>query len=397
MNLPSAANACSRCILTADDDPELRVDERRECQHCAHFDQTMRDNALSTAQEKERRLAAALAEIKNYGRGHDYDCLIGVSGGIDSSYLAFRAKRFGLRPLIMHFDNGWNSELAVMNIENIVKRLDCDLYTHVNDWNEFRDLQLSFFKASVVDIELITDHAIAAIQFALARKFRIKYVLSGANLATEAILPRHWHHWKLDLLNITSIHDRFGKLPLKTFPQLGFFKHQFYTRTQTIRTVPLLDYLHYDKEEAKRTIIEELGWRDYGGKHYESIFTRFYQAYILPRKFHIDKRKAHLSTLICSGQMTRGQALAEMRKPIFDTDRMADDKEYVTKKLGLTADEFEDIMRLPVKQHLDYPSYFHSHYKHQAAISAAVRSSARTLGLPVGTPQSGWLGARRQP
>jgi len=364
---------CSNCILDTIDDADLRFDSRGVCNYCNDFYSAHSHNTQENKFESGKELLKIISEIKEAGKNKPYDCILGVSGGVDSTYLAYQAKKLGLRPLIIHYDNGWNSELAVMNIENLIRKLDFNLYTYVNDWDEFKDLQLSFMKASVVDIELLTDHAIGALQFMLAKKYNVKYILSGANNATEAVLPPHWYHWKTDALNITSIHSQFGTKKLKTYPLLGYFKRLYYTRVLKIQTIPLLDYLPFNKEDAKRTIIKELDWKDYGGKHYESIFTRFYQSYILPRKFKIDKRKAHLSTLICSGQITREEALLEMKKEIFPADKLREDKAYVIKKLGLSEEEFENIMRLPIKRHTDYPSYLTRHYKYEALIAKKIK------------------------
>jgi N-acetyl sugar amidotransferase len=324
-----------------------------------------------------------LEEIKAAGKKRDYDCVVGVSGGVDSTYVAWLAKEYGLRSLAVHCDNGWNSELAVKNIENIVKKLDFDLYTHVINWEEFRDLQLSYLKASVVDIEAITDHAIIATLYQVAAKNKIKYILSGENIATEGLLPQHWVHNKNDLINIKAIHRRFGSMPLKTYPTLGFGKNLLYQRMLGINYLTVLDYVDYVKEDAKEIIVEELGWRDYGGKHYESIFTRFYQSYILPTKFHIDKRKSHLSTLVCSGQMTREAALEKIKDPIIDNDVLGADKEYVIKKFGLTAKSFEEIMALPIKQHTDYPSILNLYRRFRPAyrkIKPILRITAEIQG-----------------
>jgi N-acetyl sugar amidotransferase len=293
--------------------------------------------------------------------------------------LVYKAGQLGLRPSVVHYDNGWNSELAVMNIENIVKRLNLDLYTVVNNWEEFKDLQRSFLKANVVDIEMLTDQAIMAVQYKVATKFNISYILGGANTATESILPKSWYHWKIDVLNILAIHKKFGQIPLKTYPTLTYFKRLYVKHFKRIQLVNLLNYMPYNKVEAKKTIMEKIGWQDYGGKHFESIFTRFYQAYILPVKFHIDKRKAHLASLICSGQMTREEALEELKKPIYDADKLIEDKEYVVKKLGMTEQEFDAYMQEPAKSHLDYPSYLTRHYKMEAAFFWLVRPINRMV------------------
>ncbi len=346
---------CSKCILDNIDYPEITFDEAGVCNMCKAYDDISAKHEISQ-EEKEKNLEELIVEVKENGKNHEYDCIIGLSGGIDSSFVAYEAKQFGLRPLIVHLDNGWNSELAVKNIENIVRKLVFDLYTHVINWNEFKDLQLSFFKASVIDIELLTDHAISAVLMKLASKHGVKYILSGENIVTEGRLPPNWVHFKNDLINIKAIHNKYGKVPIKTFPTLGVGKLYYYQKINGIKTIPLLDFIEYNKQKAKDIIITELEWRDYGGKHYESVFTRFYQSYILPVKFHADKRKSHYSTLICSGQLTRNEALELMKLPIYDEQKLKEDKEYIIKKLGLTEIEFNEMMKQPIRKHTEFHS-----------------------------------------
>lgn len=346
---------CNNCIHDNIDYPEITFDENGVCNMCRSYIEISSKQILSNTQ-KTKALKKLIDKIKSEGTNKEYDCIVGLSGGVDSCFVAYKAKEFGLRPLIVHLDNGWNSELAVKNIENIVRKLGFDLYTHVINWNEFRDLQLSYFKASVVDIEALTDHAISAILYRMADKYNVKYILSGENIVTEGRLPPSWVHLKNDLINIKAIHKKFGNIPIKTFPTLGAIRLSYYKNIRKIKYIPLLDYLDYNKQKAKEIITKELEWRDYGGKHYESLFTRFYQSYILPVKFHIDKRKSHYSTLVCSEQLTRGEALELMKLPIYDKDKLKEDKEYVLKKLGLTEKEFDEIMKQPIKAHTDYPS-----------------------------------------
>ncbi len=366
-------NICSKCIISTKDDAEIKFNAEGVCSYCAEYENLMKLRSFENSNEKQVRLNLLIKNIKEAGARKKYDCLVGVSGGVDSTYLVYKAKMLGLRPLVVHYDNGWDSEIAVKNIENLVTKLNLDLHTYVNNWEEFKDIQLSFFKASVIDIELITDQAIVALLFKLAVKYKIRYLLMGNNVATEFILPKSWYHWKLDVLNIEAIHARFGKVKLKTYPRYGFWKMWHTVKFRNFEHHNLLDYLNYNKEEAKQTIIKELGWRDYGGKHYESVFTRFYQSYILPQKFGVDKRKAHLSSLILSGQITRDEALEEIKKDIYTREKLTEDKEYVIKKLGLTEKEFEDIMKLPIVPHTFYPSYITQHYKYQKRISEFVR------------------------
>jgi N-acetyl sugar amidotransferase len=279
---------------------------------------------------------------------------MGLSGGVDSTYIAWLAKELNLRPLAVHFDNGWNSELAVQNIENIVNKLGFDLFTYVINWEEFRDLQKAYLKASVIDIEAITDHAIFATLYRLAGEKKIKYILSGTNVHTEQTLPKSWVHPKADHINIKSIHRRFGTLPLKTFPFMDGKVKRYYHQIIGVRSVSLLNFVEYDKNKVKQLIEKELGWRDYGGKHYESIWTRFYQGYILPEKFKVDKRKAHLSDLIFGGQISKAEAIEELKKPIYDPEQFKVDYEFVLKKLGFTREEFEALMKEPRRSHYDF-------------------------------------------
>lgn len=309
---------------------------------------------LPDADSREKLLQVTVDRLRAYGRGRKYDCILGLSGGIDSSYLAYLAKNLGLRPLIVHFDNGWNTELAVANIESICRKLDLPLQTFVMDWPEFRDLQRAYFKASVLDLEVPTDHMIFGALYQVARKNGIRFILSGNNHKTEWLLPTAWYYRKFDLVNIKGIHREYGELPMKHLPALGVQQAAWYQMRHRMQDIKLLDLVDYDKEGAKAMLMAEFDWRDYGGKHYESVFTRFYQGYILPRKFDIDKRKAHLSNLILSGQMTRDEALAALQQPTYDPEQQEEDKAYVAKKLGFTADEFEALLNLPNRRHEEF-------------------------------------------
>ncbi len=343
---------CKKCIMNSNDDPNLTLDQDGVCNYC-HYYEEQKKLLVPPPQQARELLDKTIALIKKEGTGKKYDSLIGLSGGVDSSYVAYLAKEFGLNPLCVHFDNGWNSELAVQNIQNIVEKLGFDLYTYVIDWEEFKDLQLAYLRASVIDIEVLTDHAIYGAMFKIAKDNDIKYVLGGHNVVTEAILPYHWTFNKKDYINIKAIHKAYGHRKLKTFPFLDRKMKQFIANSN-VEFVNYLNWVPYIKDEVKELLKSELGWRDYGGKHHESIWTRFYQEYILPVKFRVDKRKAHLSTLICSGQMTREQALLELEKPAYDPDLLKADKEFVLKKLGLTEAEFDAIMRAPIREHREF-------------------------------------------
>jgi len=344
---------CTRCVMDTTD-PEIVFDENGVCNHCHTYDRMVREYVVD-GDEGLLQLEKLAERIRNEGRSKQYDCVIGVSGGVDSTYVAYRVKQLGLRPLAVHLDNGWDSELAVKNIEETLKRLNIDLYTEVLDWEEFKDLQVSFLKASTPDSEIPTDHAIVAILSNMAEKIGVKYIIIGNNVRTETHLPRSWSQGHFDWKYINSLQNRFGSRPLKTFPHFNFFT--YYRRMFTQKRVEILNYLNYSKKEALQVLQDELGWRYYGGKHYESIYTRFYQGYILPGKFGYDKRRSHLSSLVCSGEMAREQALEELKVPTYAPSLQENDREYVVKKLGLTDEEFNSIMQSPEKSYWDYPSY----------------------------------------
>ena len=344
---------CAISVMDTISDPDIVFDEKGICNYYYEFQKQYADNVF-TGSDGVNKLVAIADQIKEEGKNKPYDCIMGLSGGVDSTYVAYLAKQHGLRPLAVHFDNGWNSELAVQNIENIVQRLGIDLHTFVINWNEFRDLQLAYLKASVIDIEAITDHAIFATLYRLAGEKGIKYILSGTNVQTENTLPKSWIHPKTDHINIKSIHKLFGTVPLKTFPFMDAKVKRYYQQIKGVTSVSVLNYQEYNKAHVKELIQKELHWRDYGGKHYESIWTRFYQGYILPTKFKVDKRKAHLSDLIFSNQITKEEALKELEKPIYPQEQFNVDFEFVLKKLGLSEEEFESIMKKTPRSHYDF-------------------------------------------
>jgi N-acetyl sugar amidotransferase len=336
-------------------DPDIRFDEEGICNYYYDYRKTATESLLPEPQ-RSQEMKRIMDKIRKEGKSKKYDCLIGLSGGVDSSYVAWLVKKHGLRPLAVHLDNGWDSELAVMNIENIIKKLGFDLYTLVVNWEEFKDIQLAYLKASVVDIEVVSDHAIFATMYKLAKEHDVSYIISGTNIVTEYIMPPSWLYSKMDYENLKHIHDKYGTVKRKTYPSYNFFKHVYYSGVLKLSPISILNYIDYNKQVAKDKIIKELGWRDYGGKHYESIFTKFYQAYILPNKFKIDKRKAHLSTLICSGQMTREEALTELSVPLYEPKVLQQEMEYVLKKLGLTQREFDEIMTSEPRMHSEFRS-----------------------------------------
>lgn len=344
--------ACKQCLIDSTMTPVFTLDENGICNYCNYYYASVK--ALGPAESRRQKLEEILKEIKLKGKNREYDCLLGVSGGVDSSYLAYLCHKYELRPLVVHFDNGWNSELAVKNIETILKKLNYSLYTYVINWNEFKDIQVAYLKAGVIDMEAITDHAIYATILKIARKKKIDYVLSGFNLATEAIMPKGWTWKKEDWRNIKDIHRTYGKGPIKSFPHLTFTQKLFYNFVHQLKPIPLLNYIDYNKDEAKSVLIDQLGWVDYGGKHFESVFTRFYQSYILPVKFNVDKRVAHLSSLIVSGQISREQALEELKKPILTEAQFEEDKIFVLKKLDIPESTFNDMMRQKPVAHTNF-------------------------------------------
>ena len=345
---------CVRCVMDTTDS-QITFDERGFCNHCRFYEEhTAR---LIYGDEKGRsQLGDMVAQAKHEGRSKAYNVIIGLSGGVDSSYLGLKARELGLRPLAIHLDNSWDSEPAVHNIERVVRTLELDLVTHVVDWQEFRDIQRAFIAAGVVDIELITDHAITALAHRVARDQGIRWVLSGTNHVTESIMPTTWMHRKTDLRNLKAIHRRFGTRPLRTLPTLSMVELQWNLNVRRLRSIAVLNYLPYTRAGAIEELQRELGWQDYGGKHHESLWTRFYQAHILPVKFGVDKRKAHLSAQICSEQISRDEALRILEDPLYPPAELRHDQDYVLKKLGFTETQFAEIMATPPRRHLDFAS-----------------------------------------
>lgn len=346
---------CVRCVMDTSD-PWISFDGQGVCNHCRTYE--AHSTSQGGPQERKQKLEQLVAELKQAGRGRDYDCIMGLSGGVDSSYLAwFVVRELGLRPLVVHVDAGWNSELAINNIQNIVQRLKLDLHTLVIDWEEVRDLQRAYFRSGVANLDVPQDHAFIASLYSEARKYRVRDILNGGNMQTESILPKAWGYDASDAKSLLGIHRAFGERPLRKFPILGNWGRLVYepviARRRTHRP---LEWVDYNKAAAKELLKTELGWRDYGGKHYESTFTKFFQAHYLPEKFGYDKRKAHLSSLIVSGQMSRTEALAELQEPLYDPRALDEDREYWVKKLGLTLAEYYAVMAQPPRSYTDYPN-----------------------------------------
>lgn len=348
---------CVRCIMNTVADRNIEFDAAGICHHCRRYD-TMLSTRVIRGEAGKIVLDGLVRKMKDSGRGHAYDCIIGVSGGVDSTYVAWLVKQLGLRPLAVHLDNGWNSELAVKNIERVLSKLDIDLYTYVIDWEEFRDLQISFLKASTPDGEIPSDHAIFALLWREAVKRGIKYIVSGMNFTTESIYVPEWAYGHSDWRYVKDVHRRFGSIRLHSYPHFSLSYLMYANLVRRVRTVSILNNFDYDRNQAMRVLTEELGWQYYGGKHHESVYTRFYQGYVLPKKFGIDKRYGHLSDLINAGQITREQALEDVKQPPYPEVQQKEDLVYVSKKLGLRGGAFEEIMALPLKTFNDYKNSF---------------------------------------
>lgn len=345
---------CTQCVMDTSDS-KIQFDENGVCDHCRNFEKNIKPY-WKPQEDRFDELEVIASQIRKAGKGHDYDCILGLSGGADSSYLAYIAKEImHLRPLVLVVDTGWNLNVAVENIEKIVKGLDLDMYTEVVNWKEMADLQLSYFKASISSCDQPQDHAIFAALYNYAVKHKIKYVLTGSNNATEFIRPPVEWIYMNDIVMMKDIHKKFGKRELKTYPMCGMLKYKIlYRYFYGMKRVFPLDYVVYDKEKAMELLHEKYGWTKYENKHYENVFTRFFEGYYLPHKFGFDTRKNVCSNQILAGTMTRDEALKVLSQPPYDPEQMVLDKEYVAKKIGITADEFDKIIAQPNKTPLDY-------------------------------------------
>jgi aminotransferase len=372
---------CSRCVMDTRD-RGITFDEAGVCNYCHEFELTSA-NRWFPNEEGEKRLKVIIEEIKAAGVGLPYDCILGLSGGVDSSYLAFKASEWGLRPLVVHVDAGWNSELAVANIEKIVKHCNYDLHTHVVDWEEMRDLQLAYLRASVANQDVPQDHAFFANLYHFATSNKIRYILSGTNIATEGIVPSGGEFGPAtDGINLRAIHKRFGENKLKSYRTVGFLKYYlWYPVIKKLRVVWPLNYLPYDKNMAIAELESKVGWRAYGRKHGESTFTKFYQNYYLPTKFGYDKRNLHLSSLIVSGQMTREEALSQLNESIYPPDELEIDTTFFCKKMNISRDEFEQFMNKPIHHYTEFPNW-NIYYKPLKKILSFVESKTKKMYRP---------------
>lgn len=348
---------CKRCVMDTTD-PNIVFDGEGVCNHCHKRDEQI-EKQVYLGKIGDKKLEELVAKIKQENKNKKYDCVIGVSGGVDSSYLAYKVKELGLRPIAVHLDNGWDSELAIKNVENICRKLNIDLQTIVLDWDEFRDLQKSFLKASTPDSEIPSDHAIWVSMIRTAKKVGIKHILSGYNVRTETHLPSAWSKGHLDWGYIKNVQKRFGTVKLKTFPHLNLLEFMFQPYDDWF--VNILNYIDYSKKDAMPILEQKLGWQYYGGKHYESIYTRWYQGYWLPTKFGYDKRRSHFSSLVCAGEMTRSEALDALKESSYPIELQKEDTEYLLKKFNMTADQLDDILHTTQKTILDFSPYSRMH------------------------------------
>jgi len=337
---------------------DITFDDNGVCNYCTEFYARYHSQFDIDDNEKRKELDKLLYKIKRSGKNKKYDCIVGLSGGVDSAWVLVHAVKHGLRPLAVHMDNGWNSELSQNNIENIVKILGVDLYTYVIDWNEYRNMMQSFFDADVIDVELLMDNAMTSINYQQANKYGIKYILAGTNQSTEGMnMPRNWNWFKYDKKNIASIVDQFGGNKFESYPAFGIIDYIWYVSIKKIEWVSYLDFFDYNKNEAIKILEEQFRFKPYPYKHYESIFTRFYQGYLLPTKFNVDKRLLHLSTLIVSGQISRNAALRILETPPYpDNKQLKMDEKYFLKKMEWEPEALEAYLGRPAIAHDKYPS-----------------------------------------
>lgn len=346
LNIQRLYQRCNRCVSDTNI-PSIQFDSNGICNYCHAHDRLA--EKIGSDEKIKIELATLVDKIKLDGKGKEYDCIVGLSGGTDSSYTLHKVVELGLRPLAVHFDNGWNTDASVSNIKFLTSKLNVDLDTYVVDWEEFKDLQLSFLKASTPCLDAPTDVGIFGSLYKAAKQFGVKYILGGQSYKTEGTIPREWTY--IDGTYVKSVHKLFGKKPLKTFPNVSLSEVFYYTFIKRIKIIPFLNYFDYDKEKAKLELKEIFGWKDYGGNHYENSYTRFAFGWYLPKKFGIDKRIVYLSGPVRSGLMSRDEAIAQLNiKPIFTDDFI----HYCLNKLGLTQKEFEELMNLPKKTYKDF-------------------------------------------
>lgn len=356
MNKINDYQCCSNCVMDTTD-PEINFDRSGVCNHCRNFENITKKSWFPNA-EGEKTWGEKLSKIKLDGLGKRYDCIIGLSGGLDSSYLAIKAKEWGLRPLVVHVVAGWNSELAVANIEAIVKYCKYDLYTHVVDWEEMRELHLSYLRASVSNQDVPQDHIFFSAVYRYAINNGMKYILSGGNIATESIFPSAWHGSAMDSINLKDIHEKYGSKKLKNYQTVSFFEYYFwYPFVRKMEVLRPLNYMYYTKDIALRELQAKVGYKPYARKHGESIFTKWFQNYYLPTKFNMDKRRPHLSSLIVSEQITREEAMLKLKEPLYELSELESDVVYICKKLKITKSQYDELMTAPIRHYSEFKNW----------------------------------------
>ncbi len=346
---------CTNCVMDTTDS-RISFDENGVCDHCIDFKKNVKPNWYPN-DEGTKRLNKIISKIKEDGKDRDFDCLLGMSGGVDSSFmLHLVVNEFGLRPLVFHVDGGWNSEIAVNNIQVMIDKLGLDLYTEVINWEEMKDFQLAFFKSGVPHIDIPQDHAFIATLYNFAEKYNIKYILNGGNISTECVRnPMEWLYYGTDMKQIRHIRMQFMKNSMKTYPFSSVLRHKFYLRyIKGVNVIKPLDYLNYIKEDALKLLNTAYGWKPYPQKHFESRFTKFYEGYWLPERFGFDTRKVQYSSLILTGQLTRNKALEMLKIRSYNPKKIVDEFEYIATKLGITVKELKKYFEMPKKYYWDY-------------------------------------------
>ena len=368
---------CTNCVMDTTDS-NISFDQDGVCDHCNTFFKDIKPN-WHTDERGKNEIKKIVSKIKKEGKGKDFDCIMGMSGGIDSSYLLYLAvKKLGLRPLVFHVDAGWNSQEAVNNIEKMVDQLGLDLYTEVIDWEEMKDLQLAYFKAGVSNIDTPQDHSFFATMYKFANQHNVKYILTGGNYSTECVRnPLEWMYYQSDSIQLKDIYKKYGKGKLKNFPITNILWHKLYLPyIKGIKLIRPLDFMEYDKEAATQFLVDEFGYQRYPQKHFESRFTKFYESYWLTEKFGYDTRKVQYSSLILTGQMTRDDALENLKSPAYDPKTIKDDFEYIATKLGIEIEELQEYM--------DQPNRKNSEFKSQESIYSIGAKVMRMVGLEKG-------------
>lgn len=348
---------CTRCVMDTTD-PAIEFDEQGVCSHCHKFEVETRKGWFPN-EEGKAKLAQMIDQMRARGRGKAYDCILGLSGGIDSSYMALRIKDWGLRPLVVHVDAGWNSELAVGNIEKIVKHCNYHLHTHVVDWEDMRNLQLAYLRAGIPNQDVPQDHIFFSSLYHFAIDNDIRYILSGGNIATEGIMADGWLEGSaMDSINLRAIYRHHGEGKLRSYKTISFLEYYvYYPLIKKMRTFRPLNFIPYNKKMAADELRAAIGWRDYGRKHGESLFTKVFQNDYLVRKYGYDKRKPHLASLIVSGQMTRDEALAELERPLYEPEERELDLDFFCKKLRITRADYEGFINGPKGSYHDYANW----------------------------------------